>query len=100
MDRHAAVVFRQQLWVNASALVDARRSDGMRVSQAAVFTMIVNDERLQNYGRNPVKFPRQFSGIVGFGIPPYATAEMEVTAPICVGRAQRCRFKIIAVTAC
>jgi hypothetical protein len=88
--------------INNTAHVDARRTDGVRVTQSAVLTLFVSDARAQDYGQNEGKFPRHFQGIVGFGIPPFSRATLEVTAPRCPEdrRTARCKFKIIAVSSC
>lgn len=87
---------RERLWEKATAMVDTKRTDGVRVTQAAVLTMNMADERIQDYAHNSAKFPRHFAGIVGFGLPPRANATLRATA-VC-RRTPRCRVKIMALT--
>ena len=61
-----------------------------------------DDERMQNYAMGKV-WARSFVGVIGFGVPPFANATLDVTM-VCErcacasGRA--CKFKILSVVAC
>mmetsp|Transcript_12163 Transcript_12163/g.38423 ORF Transcript_12163/g.38423 Transcript_12163/m.38423 type:complete len:116 (+) Transcript_12163:3-350(+) len=96
-------------WLANRARLRARRNDGVRVSQTAVLAIKADDERMQNYAMARRVWAASFAGVVGFGIPPYATATLFVSL-VCErcncshapggegGRA--CKFKVLSVVAC
>lgn len=100
---------RVQLWRRHHARLRALRSDGVRVSQTAVLAIKADDERMQNFAMDRTWTPA-FSGVIGFGIPPYSRATLSITLPCercnctapagpgSVGRG--CKFKVLAVVAC
>lgn len=101
---------RSKPWVANRARLRARRMDGVRVSQTAVLAIKADDERMQNYAMARRIWAASFNGVIGFGIPPYASATLVVSL-VCErcncsqaardangGRA--CKFKILSVVAC
>jgi hypothetical protein len=76
-----------------------------------VLSIKADDERMQNYAMGKLWAP-SFSGVVGFGIPPYAQATLSVTLVCercnCTQTAgggsapggRGCKFKVLSVVAC
>ena len=67
----------EQAWRLNRVRVDARRHDGLNVTQATVLFVKADDRRCQNYAMQR-KWPRDFAGVVGFGVPPHSNATLRV----------------------
>lgn len=93
---------RRRPWLQNRARLAGRRTDGVRVSQSAVLAIKADDERMQNYAMGKV-WARSFVGVIGFGVPPYANATLDVTM-VCercdCARGRACKFKILSIVAC
>jgi len=92
---------QRKAWVGRSFGLDARRHDGLNISQTTVAVIDASNHLLAgNYMAGPGRraFSRDFLGILGFGIPPHSTAELRVT--LMCGTRRTCKFKIISVTSC
>ena len=78
--------------------MDSRRRDGVQVTQTSVLSLMVDDERMQNVAME-TRWPPDFRGIMGFGLPPFSNASL-VLRVRCPERETGCKFKVTAVTSC
>lgn len=98
-------LLQRKLWLLHRARVRSRRTDGVRVTQTAVLSIDAHDERMQNYAMSKT-WASSFSGVVGYGVPPFSEATLEITlvrdrgSPCHADEVGHCKFKVISVVAC
>ena len=100
---------RMHMWNFNRMRLYGSRTDGIRASTTSVVHLQAHQAIMQShemegvrhpvYGAEPYVWPDpRVLGIMGFGIPPHATATMQIE--LCCPGSQSCKFKLIAITAC
>lgn len=102
--------YAQSMWDVNRVRLSGRRSDGLNASTTAVMHMQVDAAVMQSADMDSVRHPvyshttppepfawndANVPGIMGFGIPPHATATLVVEL-LCRG----CKFKILSIVSC
>lgn len=98
----------ERAWHTNRARLRARRVDGVQVTQTSVATLHMFRTVSQNYAMGTGWSP-YFQGVIGFGLPPFAEATLNVRlvcerregCPCSAGEpGPGCKFKILALVAC